>query len=52
MTIYILIALGSAVVFWLALAWWGKKQANACDIPIALKASFWETNRDKSWRLK
>ena len=53
MTTYVLIAVASIAVFYVALILWGKRQVKKCgDIPVALKASFAESNEDKSWRLR
>jgi len=53
MSKFILIALLSAAVFYLLLLWWGSRQAKKCgDIPIALKASFMNSNKDESWHLR
>jgi hypothetical protein len=53
MSKFILIATLSAALFYLLLLWWGARQVKKCgEIPMALKTSFMNSNKDESWHLE
>ena len=50
---FIAIAIGSAVIFYICMVLWGRKQIRKSGpVPICLKCSFLNSNKDESWHLK